>query len=80
MKFANKRDRKMCAMCKKRPNTFSNGRRYKRDKEHDLCRQCHKSLSDSQWQAAHAPSKPEPSDSSSGSEPSVPPQSLLPTG
>ena len=80
MKFSNKKDLKVCSLCKKRPNTFSTGGKYKRDAEHDLCRQCHKSLADSDWQARNAGSKPVPSESSSGSQPLAPPQSSLLTG
>jgi hypothetical protein len=77
MKFANKKDAKMCALCKKRPNTFSTGGKYKRDQDHDLCRQCHKSLSDSDWQRRNA-SRAGSSEPSSGSQPSaLPPFSSL---
>jgi len=55
MKFSEKRDRKLCQQCGKRPNLFSmDGNRYKRDKEHDLCRQCYKSILDSDWQDRNA--------------------------
>jgi len=55
MKFSQKKDRKLCQLCGKRPNLFStDGKKYKRDKQHDLCRQCHKSLSDSEWQERNA--------------------------
>ncbi len=46
--------RGLCKMCHKRPAVFQRrkiGLAVKRDKDHDLCRQCHESVRDAAWAA-----------------------------
>lgn len=59
MKFSKKSKRKLCRKCRKRPNVFSmDGVHYKRDRDHELCRQCYRSLQDADWQRRNAGQKP----------------------
>jgi hypothetical protein len=52
MKFAGTISRRLCALCKQHDAKFTFRGRVKRDKEHDVCHRCYRSLRDriAAWQ------------------------------